>query len=58
MTIDEAREHVGHGVVYRPYTGKAEDGQITSVGEHFVFVQYLGDSVSKATIPADLELLS
>ena len=60
MTLDEAREHIGDGVVYRPNGGQyptAEDGTITSVNERWVFVRYAGDSGSKATAPADLSLL-
>jgi hypothetical protein len=66
MTLDQAREHIGHGVVYhpmRPGVGggllrDAEDGVITSVGEQYVFVRYAGDQNSKATDPAALTLLA
>lgn len=57
MTLDEAREHVGHGVVYRSGTGLAEDGVITGVGA-VVFVRYKGDQNAKATYPGDLTLLA
>jgi hypothetical protein len=57
MTLDEAEQHIGAGVVYRPFEGRAEDVVITSVNEHYVFVRYAGDQSSKATNPADLELL-
>jgi hypothetical protein len=32
MTLDEARQHIGHGVVYKSEFGPAEDGVIESVG--------------------------
>lgn len=61
MTLDEAREHIGHGVIYRPYIGglaRAEEGTITSVNDSYVFVRYAGDVGSKATSPEDLTLLA
>lgn len=61
MTLDEAREHVGHGVVYRPYAREldsVEQGEITGVSESYVFVRYKGDQHSKATAPARLALLA
>ena len=71
MTLDEAREHIGHGVVYQPpYPGAPiEQGVITSVTEPdlgsrdrsaapgYVFVRYGADYASKATRPQDLTLL-
>ena len=59
MTLDEARDHIGHGVVYRPTVGPAEDGVITSVSALMVFVRYAGSpGTPKATRPEDLELLA
>jgi hypothetical protein len=58
MTLDEAREHVGEGVVYRTAYGNTEDGVITSVGDRWVFVRYTGDQRSKATDPGMLHLLA
>ena len=61
MTLGEARAHVGHGVVYRPYgycDCAAEDGTITSVNGRWVFVRYGHGTTSKATDPADLTLLA
>ena len=56
MTLSEARDHAGHGVIYA--TGhRAEDGVITSVGDRWVFVRYAGDQHSKATAPELLTLL-
>lgn len=58
MTLDEARQHIGAGVVYDPGYGPKEDGVISSVGEQYVFVRYKGDFFGKATEPARLTLLS
>jgi hypothetical protein len=58
MTLEEAREHTGHGVIYRRPGQLAEDGTISSVGERLVFVLYAGDRYPKATDPADLTLLA
>ena len=63
MTLDQAREHVGHGVVYQPprlagIPGDAEGGVITSVGELYVFVTYTGDEFPRATSPEALTLLA
>ncbi len=63
MTLEQARGHVGHGVVYRaPHIGAAdqgpEQGEITSVGEQYVFVRYGSDFHAKATDPAALTLLA
>lgn len=58
MTLAEAREHVGRGVVYRPHPGApAEDGTIIRVGDSLVFVLYVGDRNPKGTRPADLSPL-
>jgi len=58
MTLDEARRHIGAGVTYRPNRYfRAEDGEITSVSDYYVFVRYVGDRGSKATRPQDLDLL-
>ena len=64
MTIDEARAHIGHGVVYLKGTDRAEYGVITSVSSRHVFVRYNRDDIpvvlvpSLATDPADLTLLA
>lgn len=64
MTLDEARAHIGHGVVYRPrehrpWAGPSEDGVITDVGHIWVFVCYGSPgSTPRATNPADLTLLA
>jgi len=45
----------GDRVVYRPASGPAEEGTVTSVNDSFVFVCYgLPGSTSKATARADL----
>ncbi|WP_426566407.1 hypothetical protein ACPPVT_07625 [Angustibacter sp. McL0619] len=60
MTLDEAREHVGDGVVYKPAYGadQAEDGTIVRVSSRYVFVLYVGDRTAKATHPSMLQLLA
>lgn len=59
ITLAEARERIGDGVVYHdPGDRVSEDGTITSVSAHFVFVHYKGDNTSKATAPNDLEWLA
>jgi hypothetical protein len=58
MTLDEAREHIGHGVVYTAPHGAREDGVITGVSSRVVFVRYADDQTSKGTYAADLTLLA
>lgn len=58
MTLNEARNHIGDGVVYAPSHGRREDGVITGVSDRYAFVRYAGDGHSKATDPADLTLLA
>ncbi len=59
MTLNEARKHVGAGVVYRPHPdAQAEDGIITGVSDRWVFVRYAGDIGAKATDPGQLQLLA
>jgi hypothetical protein len=63
VTLDEARAHIGDGVVYRhPWCGcEGDDGVITSVGTRFVFVRYRDQhpgADGRATDPADLTLLA
>lgn len=56
MTIEEAEESVGRGVVYRPYPQAVpEDGEIVRVSGEYVMVRY-GSKVL-ATYPRDLEWL-
>jgi hypothetical protein len=58
MTLDEARDHIGKGVVYEAYPGgPQEDGVVTSVGDQYVFVRFTGDHHSKATHPSLLHPL-
>lgn len=57
MTRDEARTHVGEKVIYSTYPGEAEGGVITAVGDVFIYVRYLGEVTSKATIPECLTLM-
>ena len=58
MTLDEARQNIGTGVVYEPFGGPPEDGTITGVSNCFVFVRYAGDGHSKATAAEMLTLLA
>lgn len=62
MTLDEARDRVGLLVVYRaPHlkrTEQGEQGVITSVNDHFVFVRYGAQTGSQATPPELLESVS
>lgn len=58
MTLDEARDHIGEGVVYTPAEGDPEDGVIVGASSTTVFVRYKGDLAAKGTNPADLTLLS
>lgn len=57
ITLDEARNAVGDGVIYTPDYGPREDGVITGVSATSVFVRYRGDQHSKATLPRDLVFL-
>ena len=59
MTLDECRQHIGAGVVYRP-NGRAvsEDGVIVRVNDSYVFVRYWGRETPSATRPEDLVLLA
>lgn len=61
MTLEQAREHVGHGVVYKRTDDRRrswEQGVITSVNDTFVFVRYGSQITSAATYPEDLELMA
>lgn len=64
MTLDEAREALRQRdvrVIYRQSGWcdcGAEEGEITAVRGAYVFVRYGWDQHSKATRPADLELLA
>lgn len=58
MTIDEARSHIGDGVVYATGFSPPEDGVITGVSASMVFVRYKDDLHAKGTDPADLTLLA
>lgn len=58
MTLEQARQNIGGGVVYRPFpSAPAEDGTITRVSDSYVFVWYVGDRTPKATRAEDLTLL-
>jgi len=57
MTLDEARAHIGAGVVYNPGHGRPEDGEIVRVSDLYVFVLFVGDRTPKATPPGALTLI-
>jgi hypothetical protein len=58
VNLDQAREHVGSRVVYRPDPAiPAEEGVITSVTDRWVFVRYGADIGAKATGPENLDLV-
>ena len=60
MTLEEAREKIGYIVEYTPYENcpqeEKEYGIITNVTEHYVFVKYGKDLISKATRAEDLKI--
>lgn len=56
MTLDEARAHIGDGVVYKTGYAPPEDGVITGVSRTSVFVRYAGKPNTQGTNPADLTL--
>lgn len=59
MNIAEARDHQGERVRYSRPGQPDEYGTITGFSTgHLVFVRYDGDQFSKATDPADLELVT
>ena len=54
--IEPTMKDIGRGVRYRPpHGGDPEDGIITSLSNHYVFVRYGSDVFSKATRRDDLE---
>ena len=56
MTLEEARDHVGHGVLYLPAGGPVEDGVIAGVTAAAVFVRFSGGQHAKSCRPEDLTL--
>jgi hypothetical protein len=56
VTTDEAKERIGHAVIYQTGSGP-EGGCITSANDRYVFVRYGSDFHSKATNPADLTFI-
>lgn len=56
MAIDPVKSSIGRRVVYTEYAGaKIERGIVTSFNPSWVFVQYDGESFSKATDCARLD---
>lgn len=62
MTLEEARAGIGRKVVYAatPWDSSRppEEGVVTSVNDHFVFVRYGSDTHSKATYAGDLRWMT
>jgi hypothetical protein len=56
MTLDEARDHIGDAVTYRPAGSEPEHGTIAAASTVYVFVQYPGVRGTNATYPEDLTL--
>lgn len=57
MTLNEARELIGHKVVYSDqYIKKNEYGTITYVNDVYVFVKFGNELQSKAVYPKNLSL--
>lgn len=55
MILAEARDRIGHQVIYHPPSGRDEKhGVITSVDDVFVYVRYDDDDHPKGTAPAQL----
>ena len=53
MTLDEARNNIGRAVVYDDGHGPKQDGTITRVSTHGVFVRYGHNDTSVQLTPAD-----
>lgn len=61
--IDPKPTDIGRKVVYRgtlvrddaPDTYVSEEGVISSIGKHYIFVRYGADTTAKATRRCDLE---
>ena len=58
MTLDEARSHIGSGVLYCTAADKAQHAVITDVFESWVFVRCSSDNRTKPTAPEELTLLA
>jgi hypothetical protein len=61
MTIDEARAHIGDGVIWRPSGGgtdSTEEGAITSVSDRWVYVRFTAALTGVPIDPAYLTLLA
>lgn len=56
MTIDQAADHIGATVIYRPNPATVEHGVIESVNDNYVHVRYGTGKTAKATAPDLLEL--
>lgn len=52
------KDDIGRKVIYRRPYCKVEEGFITSMNDHYVFVRYGAGDTSAATDPEDIEFLS
>ena len=57
IELDEARTHLGCAVVFHQIGRPNEEGVITSVNDHYVFVRYGKDYYPKATPSHMLSLI-
>ena len=58
MTLDEARSHIGSGVLYCTATDEAQHAVIARVLGSWVFVRCSSDDRTKPAVPEDLTLLA
>jgi hypothetical protein len=58
MTLEEARCHVGHGVLYCTAADEAQHAEIIRVTGSVVFVRCASDNGIKSAVPEDLTLLA
>ena len=58
MTLDEARSHIGSGVLYCTATAEAQYAEIARVFGSWVFVRCSSDDRTKPAAPEDLTLLA
>jgi hypothetical protein len=58
MTLDEARSHIGSGVLYCTATAEAQHAEIARVFGSWVFVRCSSDDRTKPAAPEDLTLLA
>lgn len=57
MTLDEARSHIGHGVVLKSRTKESAEYVIAAVAFCYVYIRSLSDNHGELVRPQDLTLL-